>query len=384
MRRLSSILFRLAIAAGAGLGSPALAQTEWPAVTQDGLSFYGSINRFYLNYDDGSTSGGFFTVDNATDFLGSYIGMLYDGELGAGLQYSARLQVGITPDASNAVSLQNQSPGYTINAEDIWYAEVRFEQANGGAFYIGQGDMTGNLTEPDFSGTEVIAGPNVGLIAGDMALRYTDGTLSTRTIGESIGTYDTGRLFRLRYDTPTWNGLAASASVGWNVTGTPANSCCLTFSTDETYYSIQGSYTRFGEQVDFQAVLDFSNLGDDEYAYVMSMGYIHNPTGLNIMLIAANSTMHKHYFYSKLGINRDIFALGTTALSLEWYNNGNWAVKGAEAESYGISLVQDIDRANMQIYAAYRDFDNYTNFTTLPDENFETSEAFALGVQWTF
>ena len=85
----------------------------------------------------------------------------------------------------------------------------------------------------------------------------------------------------------------------------------------------------------------------------------------------------------KAGLTRNVFAFGATALSIEYYNNGNWGAPGAEEVTYGASLVQNIDDVNMQIYATDRTFDNYTN-EDIPNEDFLTSDAFAIGLRWTF
>lgn len=63
-------------------------------------------------------------------------------------------------------------------------------------------------------------------------------------------------------------------------------------------------------------------------------------------------------FFFKGGIVRHIFAIGSTALSVDGYNNGNRAADCAENETFGVRIVQDVDAANLQLYATIRNFNN--------------------------
>jgi hypothetical protein len=369
------LLASLALSASAFSGSMAQAEPAWPQAKEGLWTFYGAINQAYMSYDDGQESRGFLTVDNATNFEGSNIGFLRNGVFGNGMEFSARFELGVTPRPSDEVSLQAPAgPSFTIQADDIWHAEIRFGRPEGGTFYLGQGDMTANLAAPDYSGTTVIAGPNVSLIAGDMLLRRTDGTLSNRTLDEAIGTFDSGRKFRARYDSPSFGKFSFSGSVGWDLEDSD---------DDSTYVDLLGRYDHSGAIWDYAAVLSLNGIGDNEYAGMISFGYLHKPTGINMTFTGTHATNEQHYFYMKVGVVQDLFAIGSTAVSIDWYNNGNWAAKGAETETFGLSIVQDVDAANLQVYGMVRGFDAYNNLD-IEDENFLKSEAFAAGIRWTF
>ena len=364
------------VAAMVGLGAgAAVAQTDWPVREGLGFKFYGQINQAYMTYDDGAESRGFFTVDNATNDNGSFVGVLRGGALDNGLTWDGRFELSIAPRRSDEVSLQNPAgPGYDLDAEDIRHAEVALYTNGKGTFYFGQGDMSANLDAPDYSGTEVIQGPNVSQIAGGMLLRYMDGTLSDRTLSDAIGSFDSGRRFRVRYDTPDFNGFAGSASLGREV---------LTSGDDNTYVDVVASYTHSNATWDYSVVADVTGIGDDEYAGKLAFGYLHKPSGLNLTFTGTHSTIDTHYFYFKAGIIRDLFSFGSTAVAIDWYNDGNWAASGTEEESFGLSIVQRIDKANMEVYAAVRSFDNYTNLD-IPNEDFQKGEAIMAGLRWTF
>lgn len=353
---------------------PAVAQPAWPKSDGDGWTFYGQINQAYLNYDDSVESRGFFTVDNANNLNGSNFGFLYDGELDSGVGYSGRFQLAVTPRPSNEVSLQNPAGvPYELDAEDITYLEIAFQQTNGARLYFGQGDMTANLSAPDYSGTTIIAGPNVSQIAGDMLLRFENGTLSNRTLSDAIGTFDSGRKFRLRYDSRSFNGFAFSGSIGQDLEDS---------ANDYTDIDAQVSYEGQIPNWRYAAVLDITGIGDNEYAVMASLAFMHS-SGLNFTTTQAKSQNDKHYYYIKMGYLQNVLSMGPTAFSVEWYNNGDWIVQGSEAQSIGVSLVQYITRYDLQIYAAYRNFEAYQH-AGLKNEDFRTGDAVIAGLAWEF
>jgi hypothetical protein len=357
---------------------PALAYDDmpWPVADDLGFTLYGQINQSYLTYDDGFDQRGFFTVDNSTNYDGSFVGIRGGKLLDSGAVLAGRFEFDIQPRPSDVTSLQAPAGGgLVIDSEDIRSAELAYLTTGAGTVYFGQGDMSANLWAPDYSGTMVIAGPNMSLIAGGMVLRYPDGALSGRTLSEAIGTFDSGQRFRLRYDSVTLSGFTVSASVGREV---------LTEGDDSTYLDLSGKYERETVNWVYSAALSVTGIGDDEYAGIASFAYLHKPSGINVTFTGTHSTTDQHYFFFKGGIVRQIFPIGATALSVDWYNNGNWAAEHAENETFGVSLVQDIDAANLQLYATIRSFDDYTNASDLPEENFEKGKAIAAGLKWTF
>lgn len=365
------LLAALLLALGA---APALAQSAWPESDGDGLTFYGQVNQAYLNYDDGMDSRGFFTVDNATNEDGSNIGFLFDGELGSGLGYSGRFQLAITPRPSDEVSLQNPAgPSFEFESDDISYLEVGLQLSDGSVVYFGQGDMTANLSAPDYSGTSTIAGPNVSQIAGAMLLRFDDGTLSDRTLSEAFPTYDSGRKFRLRYDSRSFGGFAFSGSVGQDVQESD---------DDTTYLDAQVSYEGSIPNWRYAAVLDVTGIGDNDYAAKASFAFMHS-SGINLTTTHAKSDVETHYYYIKMGYLQNIFALGATAFSVEYYNNGDFVQPGTEAKSIGVSVVQYVSEYDLQLYAAYRNYDAYTN-VALENEEFLDGSAVVAGLLWQF
>lgn len=126
---------------------------------------------------------------------------------------------------------------------------------------------------------------------------------------------------------------------------------------DSTYLDLSRKYERETRNWVYSASLSITGLGDNEYAGIASFAYIHKASGINVTFTGTYSTTDQHDHCFKGGIVRQIFAIGSTALSVDWYNNGNWAADYAETETFGVSLVQDDDAANLQLYATIRHFD---------------------------
>jgi hypothetical protein len=354
--------------------APAAAEPVWPSSDRDGLSFYGQVNQAYLNYDDGIESRGFFTVDNANNDNGSSVGLLYNGSFANGLAYSGRFQLQVTPRPSNEVSLQDPAgPSFTIETDDISYLEVALWQSNGAALYLGQGDMTANLSAPDYSGTGVIAGPNVSQVAGDMVLRFENGTLSDVTLSDAIGTYDSGRKFRLRYDSKSYGGFAFSGSIGQDVEDSD---------DDTTYLDAQVSYEGRIPNWRYAAVLDVTGIGDNDYAVMASLAFLHS-SGVNLTTTHGKSDTDAHYYFIKMGYLQNYLSMGPTAFSVEYYNNGDWITPGSEAKSVGVSLVQYVSDLDLQVYAAYLSYQAYTN-VDIPNQDFLDGSAVLAGLLWQF
>jgi hypothetical protein len=84
-----------------------------------------------------------------------------------------------------------------------------------------------------------------------------------------------------------------------------------------------------------------------------------------------------------MGYLQNYFSMGATAFSVEYYNNGDWITPGSEAKSVGISMVQYVSDLDLQVYAAYRSYQAYTNID-IPDQEYMDSSAVLAGLLWQF
>ena len=98
------------------------------------------------------------------------------------------------------------------------------------------------------------------------------------------------------------------------------------------------------------------------------MAVRHNPSGLNATVAAGkNINGDTQYVYAKAGILRDWFSVGSTAVSVEYYDGNDFGSVGSESTSYGLSAVQKIDQLSLEIYASYRTFELTDTTNTYQD-----------------
>lgn len=367
----------LSVCAPLALGFPALLQAQSTDVGSSPFvfSYYGQINLGLQNYNDGVQSYNHFLIDNANNDGGTFIGFSVLRPLSSGWNFEGVFELSLAPRPSNKTSQTDPDySAYSFDQEAIRRLEVSLGNDRFGTFYLGQGEMSAAGSGPDFSGTGVISSRNPSQTAGGHFWRQTDDTLSTRTLSQVINDQNSGRRFRLRFDSRSFYGVSISTSIGREV---------LSSGDDSTYIDFVANYARSFGNFDVEVEFDATGLGNDEYALIGSAAMIHVPTGLNLTLSGSHSTLDPHYGYAKIGIIRDVFSFGSTALSIDHYNSGRFVVTESEAISWGLSIVQQVDDANMEIYASWRRYQAYNNFQ-IPAEQFQNAHAIIAGILWTF
>lgn len=353
----------------------ALAEDIVPSSSETTLSFYGQINMGIQSYDDGVQSYQHFLVDNANNDNGSYLGFAATRALNSGWDVTGTFEVSLAPRPSDMVSQTDPDfDAYKFDQTAIRTLEISFANAQYGTFYLGQGEMSAAGSGPDFSGTQAIASRNPADTAGGHFWRFEDDTLSNRPLSAVLDDQNAGRRFRLRYDTASFHGITLSASVGREV---------LSSGDDNTYIDFVANYARSFGDFDVELEFDATGTGDEDYALIGAAAVLHRPSGLNMTMSGSHSTNGPHYGYAKIGIIRDLFSFGATAISLDHYNSGRFVIDESEGLSWGVSLVQHVDQANMEIYAAWRSYDAYNNLG-IANEQFLPSEAISAGILWQF
>ena len=211
----------------------------------------------------------------------------------------------------------------------------------------------------------------MGDLAGSFAFRPAGGALSGVDIGDAFGSNDGGRRFRIRYDTPVFNGFSLALSAGEEV---------LSSGNDNEFYDVGLKYARDYEDVKVDARLGFAKVDGNQGQSVGSLALLHKPTGLNAALAAGSDQENDDdYVYLKLGYIQDWFAFGSTAISLDFYEGDDFAIAGSDSSSVGLALVQRIDESNLEVFATYRTYSFDSSGT-----DFEDIDVVALGARWKF
>ncbi|TCL09162.1 hypothetical protein BXY66_1207 [Shimia isoporae] len=349
------------------------------AQVPEGLTFYGAINQAIMNYDDGVESINYGRVDNAVGDNVNRFGARFDRVLSSGWDMTGTFEFGLAPKRSNQVSqLDRDNSSWSFDETSLRKLDVAFAQDGVGTFYIGHGDMSGKGSAPDFSGTDVIASNNPAELAGGNFWRLDPGGgLKARQLNESFGNYSSGRRLRLRYDSPQFANFRLSTSVGREV---------LTSGDDSTYFDVVARYDKQWRTIDLAVELSLKGLGGGDYAGGSGLAIIHKPSGLNFAVSTAHPIIghtEAHFGYAKIGLKRDFFSFGSTAISYDYYNGGSFGAAGSESLSDGISIVQRVDKYDLEVFLTVRNYDGYTNIG-LPNEDFLKSTVQAFGFNWTF
>ena len=341
------------------------------------LQFYGQINKGVLNYDDGIDSETYGLIDN--DNSSTRAGLRYDQDFGA-WHFENINEFDYAPFSTDNTSIIHQSPDsadWDFDNDNIRKIDFTLENDRYGKFWLGQGSMaTDGIYEMDLSGTTVIDYSSVADSASAQVIRFSnpalsfDDSLSGITIGNAFTNYDGPRRVRIRYDTPDYNGFTFAAAYGRNLLSDNAavreeNIADASVAYDHTYgdVAIKGGLGYYWEE-------------DDTRNWGGSVSALHTPTGLNATLAVGGQDTDGgggSFWYGKLGVIRDLFSWGATAAAVDYYSgddiyiDADAGITSSSSDSLGVSLVQNIDRANTELWLTYRTFDYSDNVASYED-----------------
>jgi hypothetical protein len=334
-------------------------------------TFYGQLNLTYQSYDDGEqTTSGIVDNGNWNTRLGFTVTQPLDDstlrfrfETGLGLRNSALVSQDFEPDW---IDWQRTALRWFEAAWDTSYGTVSLGQGSSAS------DGTAGL---DDSFTFVAGGTDSSDGFGSFFLRDGTGALSDITIGQVNNSFNGGRLFRIRYDTPIIEGVMLSSSYGQNV---------LVSGNDMKFYDVAIRWT--GDIGDFAVRTaagyqwrDDPN-GDDVRRLAGSATLVHTPTGLNLAVSAGEEVGGADYVWTRAGWRTDFFAVGTTSLSVDYYYGRDFVSEGARTENYGLYAVQSIDSASIDVYAGWRRF----TYSDRLGGNYQDADGILIGARTFF
>ncbi|QJF52571.1 porin [Roseobacter ponti] len=363
MTRRNVTRFTLPALAASALALPAAAQA------QSTFEVYGQLNFGVFSTDDGFDSETYFT-DN--DNSNSRVGFNWMNSFGDGRSLRFNFETGLGLNGSSAVTIDDTDLDFDFSRRELRKFEFIYRTPDTGTISLGQGGTASDgVAEADFSGTSVIAYSGISDLAGSIEYRGAGGAGTGIAIGDTFKSFDGARRFRLRYDTPSWNGLVFSASGGEEV---------LAEGNDNEYYDIGARYTGDYGDLRADARLGYAWVSGGEELMVGSVASLHVPTGLSIAVSAgAQQEGNDDYVYAKLGWQQDWFSIGTTALSVDLYEGNDYAIDGSDSASVGLAVVQQVDDYDLEIYAAWRRHEFDAPGTTVAD-----IDVFAIGARWKF
>lgn len=331
------------------LASVAALTTPIAAAAENGWDYYGQLNFGLFDVDDGTTSDTFIS-DN--DNSNTRIGTIYRHDLGNGGQFRFHFETALGLRGSSGVTLADNGLETDGSLRDLRKFEIIYQTPNAGTFSFGQGSVAvDSVSEVDFSGTSVIAYSSVADIGGSHEFQLAGAAgASGVTVGNVFSSFDGGRRFRLRYDSPTWNGFSFAATAGEEV---------LTSGNDNSFYDVSAKYERDFGDINFATRVGYAVVDGGEETILGSVAAIHEPTGLNATFAYGEQLEigDASSYYLKVGIKRDWLSVGSTALSVDYTEGSDFVTAGSSSSSFGLSAVQKIDSKNLEIYATYRVFE---------------------------
>ena len=305
------------------------------------LQIYGQINQMINTANDGkSTKAYFLSNNNSAPRLGIVGKAQYNDDLTIGPQ----IEVAVKPNASNKVTQTNETDTSADNTFEARKVEGFAISKTYGAAYLGRGDpSTKDIARIDLSGTDVLDFANVGDMAG-LFFRTKDGHDLTNTqISKAFTDFDTGRISRVRYDTPTWHGLTLSGSYGEDQKAGAA----LRWSADDLF----GFRTAAGLGVQDPSQSGVENLVSG------SGSVLHKATGLNFTLaggVESANGDNPYFVYVKPGWQHEFWTIGLTSFSVDWQRTDHQPAQNDKGDSIGAAVVQAIAGYGTELYAGFR------------------------------
>jgi hypothetical protein len=334
-------------------------------------TFYGQVNLVYQSFDDGgqTTSN---IVDNGN--WNSRLGFTITQPFGENT-FRARFETGLTMRNSSLVD-QNQTPDWDEWQRTLlrWF-EVALD-SNYGTFSLGQGATAANGTAGLDESFTFIAGA-ADSTDGFASFRFRDdtGNLTNVSVGAVNSSLDPSRRFRLRYDTPVFNGVMLSASYGQNV---------LVTADENDYWEIAARWTGDLGDIAVRSALGYLWIDDPDGDMTQrlsgSFALVHEPTRLNFQFSAGNEVNGPNYYWVRAGWQTDAWSAGTTSLSIDYYDGTDFLSDGAKTENWGLYAVQDIDDWSMNLYAGWRQFTYDDN----SDISYQDASGVLVGARWHF
>ena len=334
-------------------------------------NLYGQVNLAYQGFDDGQeTTGGIVDNGNWNTRLGFTLTQSSDDII-----LRARFETGLGLRNSALVSQDYEPPW--IKWERTWlrWFEVAADSSYGTVSF-GQGSTASDGTAGlDDSFTFVAGATDLSDGFGSFRFRDGKGDLTNVTIGRVNNSFDGARRFRLRYDTPVFSGIMASTSYGRNVLNKDDN-------TD--YYDVALRWTGEIGDFAFRAAAGYQWLDNPDGAnsrrLAGSATVFHTPTGLNLALSAGEEVGGANYVWVRAGWRADLFDIGITSLSADYYYGRDFLSDGARTENYGLYAVQSLDPVSIDLYAGWRRFTYSDNL----GGSYQDADGVLIGARWFF
>lgn len=315
------------------------------------VTLYGWVNAGLTWFDNGEESDAY-VIDN--DTASSRIGVKGSGQIRPGLEAGYRIELKAAGDDLSGTAEDDADDGAgggsSVDNVRVRHASWYLKHDQLGSLTVGQTDnATNGIESIDLSGAASWISYNG---AQDWNFSYaiidTAGNNTGVIWGAVLDDFDTGRGSYLRYDSPAFAGFTFSSSWG-----------------EDDRWGVALRYTGDWNGLSVQAGVGYDNDTDEEgpngevETFLASASFYHASSGLfgvisygqkDINIVGIDNATN---WYGKLGIRRNFFGYGETALYGE-YTHSEDVTPGTEGDQWGIGVGQDIDAIGGTAYLGFR------------------------------
>lgn len=335
------------------------------------VTLYGWVNAGLTWYDSGEESD-VYVIDN--DTASSRIGVRGSGQIRPGLEAGYKIELKAAGDDLSGTDVNDADDGAgggaSVNNVRVRHASWYLKHDQIGSLTVGQTDnATNGIESIDLSGAASWISYN-----GAQDWNFSYGIFDNATQSYSgliwadiFDDFDTGRGSYIRYDSPAFAGFTASTSWGeddrwgvalrytgdWNGLSVQAG-VGYDNNTDETCDAVTPLGAPVAGECDFQ-----TGPGGEIETFLASASFYHASSGLFGVVSYGQQDRNiagiddATNWYGKLGIRRNFFGYGETALYGE-YTHSEDVTPGTEGDQWGLGVGQDIDAVGGTMYLGYR------------------------------
>ncbi len=317
---------------------------EAPRVVSTGderikVSLSGMLNRAANTIEDGRSTRLYF-VDSDAD--PSKFRFDASARITDDITMAGRLEYSFSQNNSSEVSQLNENAGTFTDAR---WVDVSFGSKRFGTLRLGQGSTAADDSSgQDLSRTQAVQNASIADIMAGMLFRDNREDLTDIRVTDVFKDFDgLSRQNRIRYDTPIFSGFqlraAAVSDQRWDT------ALFWSGQTDDFKFLAAGGITE-------------PNESDVDLQYNGSFSMRHEPTGLNLMLMAGmqegDNGGDPSNLWIKGGYLGKFFEIGDTAFAADYRTTNNLPGPSFDGYSVGAAVVQHLDKYGAQIYAQFR------------------------------
>ncbi len=308
------------------------------------ISIGANLNRQITVGADGNQTKTYFT-DSSN--IPTNVFLKGSAKVNRDLTLSTRVEYALQDNAAIAVSQKNERAGFRTSGR---FFEVIADSTSWGKASFGKGFASSfGIIEIDFSGTYYANLLSVGNSAGGLLFYSGDtNTYTNFSVGSAFLDQESLSLInRVRYDSPSWNGIQLSGTTG------------------EDQYT--DGAVRFKQSLagfDLSSIVTYQdnpNGALSDWRFAGGAGILHRSTGYNLTIggsraKAKTDGRKSEGFIARAGKRHNWFNIGETKTTVDYTRSEDITTRGDVATSYGFFLVQDIDKFGLQLYTGYRKY----------------------------